>query len=84
MSLRPRLALIHATRVAMDPVERAAEALWPEAEIISILEEGLSVDRAATPGLTTELAERILGLTRYAELARSDGILFTCSAGAKG
>lgn len=84
MSSRPRLALIHATRVAIDPIEKAAKELWPEAETISILEEGLSVDRAVatelTTELTTELAERILGLSHYAELARSDGVLFTCSA----
>lgn len=80
MSPRPRLALIHATRVAIEPVEKAASELWPEAETISILEEGLSVDRAATTQLTTELRERIVGLSHYAELARSDGVLFTCSA----
>lgn len=80
MSPRPRLALIHATRVAIEPVERAAKEHWPEAETISILEEGLSVDRTATSELTKELCDRILGLSHYAELARSDGVLFTCSA----
>lgn len=80
MPSRPRLALIHATRVAIDPVEKAAKELWPEAETISILEEGLSIDRAVTTELTTELSERILGLSHYAVLARSDGVLFTCSA----
>jgi len=80
MPSRPRLALIHATRVAIDPIETAAKELWPEAETISILEEGLSVDRAVTTELTRELSERILGLSHYAELAKSDGVLFTCSA----
>ncbi|MET1412319.1 aspartate/glutamate racemase family protein [Roseibium sp. HPY-6] len=80
MLSRPRLALIHATRVAIDPIEKAAKELWPEAETISILEEGLSVDRAVTTDLTKELSERILGLAHYAELAKSDGVLFTCSA----
>ena len=59
MPSRPRLALIHATRVAIDPVEKAAKELWPEAETISILEEGLSIDRAVTTELTTELSETI-------------------------
>lgn len=80
MPSRPRLALIHATRVAIDPIEKAAKELWPDAETISILEEGLSVDRAVTAELTIELRERILRLSRYAELAKSDGVLFTCSA----
>lgn len=80
MPSRPRLALIHATRVAIDPIEKAAKEHWPAAETISILEEGLSVDRAVTTDLTMELRERILGLSHYAELAGSDGVLFTCSA----
>ncbi|WP_299475461.1 aspartate/glutamate racemase family protein [uncultured Roseibium sp.] len=80
MSNRPRIAFIHATRVAMDPIETAARQHWPEAETISILEEGLSVDRAAAHELTRELSERILGLSHYAELTKSDGVLFTCSA----
>lgn len=80
MPSRPRLALIHATRVAIDPIEKAAKELWPKAETISILEEGLSIDRAVTTELTSELSDRILGLVHYAELAKSDGVLFTCSA----
>lgn len=80
MPSRPRLALIHATRIAIDPIEKAAKELWPEAETISILDEGLSIDRAVATELTSELSDRILGLSHYAELAKSDGVLFTCSA----
>lgn len=80
MTGQPRIALIHATRVAIDPIEAAITALWPEAETISILEEGLSVDRSKTEGLSGELTRRILDLSRYAEAAMADGILFTCSA----
>ncbi|WP_368188542.1 aspartate/glutamate racemase family protein [Aestuariibius sp. HNIBRBA575] len=75
-----RLALIHATRVAIEPIETAAQALWPDAETISILEEGLSVDRAASDTLSPDMARRIIDLSRYAEAAEADGILFTCSA----
>lgn len=75
-----RIFLIHATRFAMDPIEAAAARLWPEAEMISILEEGLSVDRAMTPELTGDLTRRIIDLSRYAVAAQADGVLFTCSA----
>ncbi len=72
--------MIHATRVAIDPIEDAAKALWPEAETISILEEGLSVDRQKTQELSGDMLRRIVDLTRYAEAAEADGVLFTCSA----
>ncbi|MDB6176207.1 aspartate/glutamate racemase family protein [Paracoccus sp. Z330] len=77
---QPRLALVHATRLAMDPVEAAARSLWPEAETVSLLEEALSVDRRKSAALSSELMDRILWLARYAEDAGADGVLFTCSA----
>lgn len=80
MNSRPRITLIHATRIAMEPVESAAARLWPEAETVSILEEGLSVDRLATAHLSPDLFRRIVDLSRYAEAAHADGVLFTCSA----
>ncbi|WP_299295394.1 aspartate/glutamate racemase family protein [uncultured Tateyamaria sp.] len=80
MTRQPRIALIHATRVAIDPIEAAATVLWPEAETISILEEGLSVDRQKTRELSGDMLRRIVDLTRYAEASQADGVLFTCSA----
>ncbi|MCT8161618.1 aspartate/glutamate racemase family protein [Pseudoruegeria sp. SHC-113] len=76
----PRIALIHATRVAIDPIETAARRLWPEAETVSILEEGLPVDRQKSERLTAPLHARIASLCAYATAAEADGILFTCSA----
>ncbi|MFY0661524.1 MAG: hypothetical protein JXR15_13610 [Shimia sp.] len=80
MTRKPRLALIHATRVAIDPIESAAQKLWPEAETVTILEEGLSADRQNDAELSLDLWDRIIGLARYAEDIRADAILFTCSA----
>lgn len=80
MARSPRIALIHATRLAIDPIEAAARELWPEAETISILEEGLAADRARSKALTPALADRIVQLARYAEGAGADGVLYTCSA----
>lgn len=76
----PRIALVHATRLAIDPVEAAAQEHWPQAETISILEESLSVDRLKSKELSPDLHRRIIELTRYAEAAEADGVLFTCSA----
>lgn len=80
MTARPRIALIHATPIAVDPIRAALEAGWPEAEPVNILEDSLSPDRARAPEVTDELVERIVALARYAELAGSDAVLFTCSA----
>ena len=60
MQKHHRIALIHATRVAIEPIETAASELWPEAELITILEEGLSVDRAKSAELSVEISERIV------------------------
>lgn len=84
MANRFRIALIHATRVAIDPVEVVAKKLWPEVELVSILEEALSMDRAAGTVPAVELNARIVDLARYAERLNTDGILYTCSAFGEG
>jgi len=84
MSLPNRIALIHATRVAIDPIETAAKAHWPDVELISIMEEALSADSATNRVSQSELNNRIVQLARYAEGLKPDGILYTCSAFGKG
>lgn len=84
MVQQKRIALIHATRLAIDPIEAAARRLWPEAETVSILEEGLSLDRAKSKALAADLKNRIVSLARYAEGIGADGILYTCSAFGEG
>ncbi|MGO4855335.1 aspartate/glutamate racemase family protein [Phaeovulum sp. W22_SRMD_FR3] len=79
-SIAPRIALIHATRVAIEPIETALKRNWPEAQVISILEESLSLDRASGAASLAELDGRIGQLCRYAEGLSVDGILFTCSS----
>lgn len=80
MPSNPRIALVHATPIAMEPIHRAFADSWPAAEAVNILEDSLSPDRARQPELTADLAERIVELARYARRTRADGILFTCSA----
>lgn len=80
MSHPVRLSLIHATRLAIGPIETAFAEAWPEAEILSLLDEGLSVDRAKNAELMPDLAARIVSLARYSEGTGPAGILYTCSA----
>ncbi|GLQ35345.1 arylsulfatase [Amylibacter marinus] len=80
MTERPRIALIHATKVAIEPIETAAKEIWAEAETFSILEEALALDRQKHSDLTSDMNRRIVDLARYAEAANADGVLFTCSS----
>ena len=75
-----RVALIHATALAVAPIASAFERLWPEARRMNLLDDSLSVDRAQAGELTPEMTGRFIDLARYAKGTGCDGILFTCSA----
>jgi Asp/Glu/hydantoin racemase len=77
---RPRIALIHATPVAIEPIKEALATAWPEAEAVNLLEDSLSPDLAAAGELTESLTQRIVDLGLYARKIGSDGILYTCSS----
>ncbi len=66
MTARPRIALIHATPVAMAPIHAAFAADWPEAELTNLLDDSLSIDRARSKEMTPELTDRIVDPARHA------------------
>jgi Asp/Glu/hydantoin racemase len=76
----PRIVLLHATPVAIDPVLAAFGRIWPEAETVNLLDDGLSRDRAREPDLGPAMIERFVAFGHYARLAGADGLLVTCSA----
>lgn len=76
----PRIVLLHATPVAVDPVAAAFAALWPQPELVNLLDDSLSRDRARTEDLTPALTERFLAFGRYGMSTGADAILVTCSA----
>ena len=76
----PRIALIHATPLAIEPVNSSFKKLWPEASLQNILDDSLSRDHAAAGHLTADMVERFIDLAQYAKRAGCQGILFTCSA----
>ncbi len=80
MSHAPRIVLIHATPVAVDPIREAFARLWPEAELVNLLDDSLSPDRARVTELTPDLCRRFEVLADYAVRIGAKGILFTCSA----
>ncbi|AOF93081.1 aspartate/glutamate racemase family protein [Sinorhizobium sp. RAC02] len=80
MSKSPRITLIHAAPIAMEPIKLAFAAAWPHADVVNLLEDSLSPDRARSSDITEALAARIAALTHYAWQIGSDAVLFTCSA----
>lgn len=78
--MRPRIALVHAVALAVEPVDAALRQLWPEAEAMNLLDDSLSVDRARDTELSAEMHRRIGNLGDYAVAAQASAVLFTCSA----
>ena len=76
----PRIALIHATALAIQPVNTSFQKLWPEAKLQNILDDSLSRDLAAVGHLTADMVARFVDLAQYAKRVGCQGILFTCSA----
>jgi len=76
----PRIALIHATPLAIAPIDDAFRRLWPAAHRTNLLDDSLSADRAAAGALTPAMIERFIALADYSVATGADGILFTCSA----
>ena len=75
-----RIALIHATPVAMQPVMDAFEDGWPEVETVNLLDDALSRDLARTGTMDAAMMQRFETLGAYAMQIGANAILFTCSA----
>ncbi len=75
-----RIALIHALKHSLAPIAASFATLWPEAELMNLLDDSLSADLARDGRLTEAMTERFLALGRYAAGTGANGILFTCSA----
>jgi hypothetical protein len=75
-----RIALIHALKHSIAPIEASFARLWPEVLLMNLLDDSLSADLAREGRLTDAMTERFLALGRYAAGTGADAILFTCSA----
>ena len=76
----PRIALIHATALAIAPIADAFSRQWPQAQRMNLLDDSLPGDLARDGGLTTQMVQRFVELADYASRCGCSGILFTCSA----
>jgi len=75
-----RIALIHALKHSVPPIEASFARLWPDARLMNLLDDSLSADLARDGRITAAMTERFLTLGRYAVGTGADAILFTCSA----
>lgn len=75
-----RIALIHATPLAMQPVMDTFQDNWREVETVNLLDDALSRDRASAGTLNAAMRQRIAALAAYATSMDVAGILFTCAA----
>jgi Asp/Glu/hydantoin racemase len=74
-----RIALVHALKHSIVPIEASFARLWPDASLMNLLDDSLSAD-VARDGLSATMTDRFLSLGRYATSTGADAILFTCSA----
>src|ERR1700710_2013359 len=75
-----RIALVHALKHSIAPIEASFAQAWPDARLMNLLDDSLSADLARDGRLTDAMTARFLSLGRYAAATCSDAILFTCSA----
>jgi Asp/Glu/hydantoin racemase len=75
-----RIALIHALKHSIAPIEASFARLWPDARLMNLLDDSLSADLARDGQLNDAMTGRFLSLGRYAAGTGADAILFTCSA----
>lgn len=75
-----RIGLIHATPLAVAPINDALRAGLPGALAMNLLDDSLAVDRAAPGGLAVDFAPRFQALADYCTGQGVDGIIYTCSA----
>src|ERR1700759_3855080 len=74
-----RIALIHALKHSLVPIEAPFAKLWPEATLMNLLDDSLSADLARDGRLTPEMTDRFLAVGRSAVSTDANAILFTCS-----
>ncbi len=75
-----RIALVHALKHSIVPIEASFARLWPDARLMNLLDDSLSADLARDGQLSDAMTERFLKLGRYVASTGADAILFTCSA----
>ena len=75
-----RVALVHATPLAMQPIAVAFANVWPQANCMNILDDCLSKDLAQAGEMTPAMVARVIEIASYAKRNGAQAIQFTCSS----
>lgn len=75
----PRVALLSSTHAVFGPMEAAFRDVFPEAQIVHLLDETLIDDFRQNGGLSPRSRRKALRMAMIAQDAGIDGILVTCS-----
>lgn len=78
--MNTRIVIIHATPVAIDPIQKAFGQDWPKAELVNLLDDSLSPDLESAGSQTPDIIARIVALARYGSDIGAAAILYSCSA----
>lgn len=76
---KTKVALISSTKAVFGPMEDAFAEIFPEAQLMHILDETLLEDFRREGGLSLHSRAKALQMALTAQKAGIDGILFTCS-----
>ncbi len=74
-----RIFLVHPTPLALPPVDEAFKTLWPQAQVLNLLDESLYADVGPNGECTPALYARVANLFRHCEASGADGIVFSGS-----
>jgi hypothetical protein len=77
MQMKHTIAAIHATRVSLAPVEETIGALYPETELIHLLDEGMSRLAKSQGRISGANLSQAVSLIRRAEELGAEGILLS-------
>lgn len=74
-----RIFLVHPTPLSMPAIDTAFKTLWPQAQVLNLLDESLYADVGPNGELTPGLYDRVATLFRHCEASGADGVVFSGS-----
>ncbi|PTB18799.1 arylsulfatase [Trinickia symbiotica] len=80
MTRAPRISLVHATPLAIQPITESFTRWWPDATVYNLLDDSLAADLKRADGNVDAMTSRFSALVGYSLRTGADGVLFTCSA----
>lgn len=75
-----KIGLVHATMNSVQPSLNAFHSMYPEIELVNVMDESLIKELNETNIITNDMVKRLIDITTKAERANVDAILFTCSS----